>query len=449
MEPFYGLSEEEMSTILFHFPNKLYLRNIANEIIFENGETIAYTDEKGNNISKEAIFLGCKDAWTAYRDAFLQQDKDPFVIELCVHGERLLLVNRKLHSENGDVFYLTIVQHCLKHIEFKIDDLPNQDHPFIVQSKASAPILTNTRSTGFKKTLQICKLSAKSQMPILIQGQSGTGKTMLAKYIHENSLRKKEPFLSINCASIPKDLLESELFGYLPHSFTGANDKGKIGLIEVANKGTLFLDEIGEMPLSLQAKILTFVETKRFLPIGAIQEKTVDVRIVSATNRPLPEMIRERLFREDLFWRLNHIPVTMPNLSDRQEDILPLANYFLNQNNKKNNTNLYIDLQAQNFLYAYTWPGNIRELKNMLESAFAYCNGSCITLSDLQKSDAHETTNHKESLQLGFKEEMKRRECELIKEYYAKYPSSRKLASALEISQSLANKLIHEYIETE
>lgn len=210
---------------------------------------------------------------------------------------------------------------------------------------------------------------ACSSSSVLIQGESGTGKELLARAIHNQSLRSSQNFIALNCAAIPKDLLESELFGYERGAFTGAH-KGKPGKIELAHQGTIFFDEIGDMPPDLQAKILKVIQEHRFYRLGGMQEIQVDFRIIAATNKDLERLILEGLFREDLFYRINVIPLYLPPLRERPSDILLLAHHFIKKYNRKLNKRAEgMAPVVEERLTSYSWPGNIRELENTIEHA--------------------------------------------------------------------------------
>lgn len=201
---------------------------------------------------------------------------------------------------------------------------------------------------------------------VLITGESGTGKEVIAHFIHEESERHLRPFLDINCASLPEQLLESELFGYEKGAFTDARTP-KSGLFEEANGGTIFLDEIGEMPLALQSKLLRVIETKAFRKIGGNKNIELDVRIISATNKDLKKAVEEKKFREDLYYRLNVFPIHIPPLRERKEDIIPLTEYFLHFFAKKFGRNISLSDEAKDIFLRYPWKGNVRELKNIIE----------------------------------------------------------------------------------
>jgi DNA-binding NtrC family response regulator len=238
-------------------------------------------------------------------------------------------------------------------------------------------------SSAMKKILALVNKIAGTQAPVLITGESGTGKEVIAKLIHQISPRKEGPFIKINCAAIPETLLEAELFGYEKGAFTGAVHP-KPGLFELAEGGTLFLDEIGEMPLSLQAKLLRVLQDQTFRRLGSLKELKVNFRLITATNRNLEEMIKEGLFREDLYWRLNVIHIHIPPLRERKEDILPLTKFFIEKFNRKYGKNLKeISQEALSALYHHSFPGNVRELENRIERGIILSEGEVLTKEDL------------------------------------------------------------------
>jgi len=217
------------------------------------------------------------------------------------------------------------------------------------------------------KVQSIIDQVADSELSVLIRGESGTGKEIVARLLHQLSGRKNKPFVKVNCAAIPRDLLEAELFGYEKGAFTGAH-KTKQGRFESANKGTIFLDEIGDMPLELQSKLLQVLEQQEFVRVGGIHNIHVDVRIICATNKNLEEAIRNRQFRDDLFYRLNEITLPLPSLQERAEDIPLLVNYFIEKYNTQYNKNLsQISTDMIERLKRFRWPGNVRQLENMIK----------------------------------------------------------------------------------
>lgn len=239
-------------------------------------------------------------------------------------------------------------------------------------------------SSSLRRVIDIAKTVARSDSTILIRGESGTGKELFARAIHMESPRRNKPFVPLNCAAVPDTLLESELFGYEEGSFTGAKKGGRQGLFEYASDGTLFLDEIGEMSPHLQAKLLRVLEEGKVRRVGGREENPVNVRVIAATSRPLEEMIRKGDFREDLYYRLNVVPLYLPPLRERMEDIPLLVEHLLTKFNNKLGRNIKrIDPEALAKLLAYPWPGNVRELENVLERAVNLANGEEIRAEHL------------------------------------------------------------------
>ncbi len=260
----------------------------------------------------------------------------------------------------------------LENIKLK-ESLKNvQQVPFIV---GKSEVMLNIIDT--------IKQIAPSDTNVLILGESGTGKELVARAIHYLSPRSKYRFVAFNCGSFTEDLMANELFGHEKEAFTGATHKKK-GLIEVANKGTVFLDEVGDMPLSMQVKLLRVIQEKEFLRVGGVDPIPVDVRFIAATHHDLREDVKEGNFRQDLYYRLNVISIYLPPLIERKEDIPLLAHYFLTQKSKTTNKEINeIDREAMELLCEYTWPGNVRELENVIERAIALTNGPTIKVTDL------------------------------------------------------------------
>jgi transcriptional regulator with PAS, ATPase and Fis domain len=246
-----------------------------------------------------------------------------------------------------------------------------------VEAKELFPSIVCTSISMRNILARILKV-APTDSTVLISGESGTGKELIASSIYEHSTRKNKPFVKINCVAIPEGLLESELFGHEKGSFTGATEQKK-GKFEIADKGTIFLDEIGDMPLATQAKLLRVLQEKEFERVGGTKQIHVDIRFIAATNKNLLEMIKEGRFREDLYFRLNVFSISLPSLRDRKEDIIPIANYFLESLPRK----VKISTSALQELIGYSWPGNIRELRNVLEQASILSENGVIEIHHL------------------------------------------------------------------
>jgi len=238
-------------------------------------------------------------------------------------------------------------------------------------------------SEPIKKIIETIKRVAPTDSRVLITGESGTGKELVAQTIHQNSTRQDAPFIAFNCGAIPKDLQESELFGHVKGAFTGA-EKDRKGLFETANKGTVFLDEVAEMSIQTQVKLLRFLENGEFFPVGSSISRKVDVRIISATNQNLEELVEQGSFRSDLYYRLKVVLIHLPALRDRKEDIPVLARYLLTELNPRVHTSVKsLSGEVLEVLSEYSWPGNVRELKNVIERALIFSDGDQITLESL------------------------------------------------------------------
>jgi transcriptional regulator with PAS, ATPase and Fis domain len=234
--------------------------------------------------------------------------------------------------------------------------------------------------TVVEKALRVARLDTT----VLLTGESGTGKELVANLIYKNSERTGKPFIKINCAAIPENLLESEFFGYEKGSFSGANKDGKAGIFELVNGGTIFLDEIGDLPIMLQSKLLRVIQEKEIRRIGGNVNIPIDVRIITATNLDLAKAVEEGRFREDLFYRLNVVPIVIPPLRERKDDIEKLTIHFVEKFNKKFKMNKQISPEAISILQSYDWPGNVRELRNVLERIFVAYDGRMISKSQVE-----------------------------------------------------------------
>ena len=294
---------------------------------------------------------------------------------------------------------------------------------------------------------------AKWETTVLITGESGTGKEVLANYIYQNSLRKGNPFIKVNCSAIPENLVESEFFGYEKGAFTGANNEGKPGLFELANEGTLFLDEIGELSLSMQSKLLRAIQEREIMRIGGKKPTPIDVRIIAATNVNLKKAISEGRFREDLYYRLNIIPIEIPPLRNRKEDIIHLAISFVDQFNLKYSQNKMIGRDAAQALMSYEWPGNIRELKNIIERIILTTDSDEITRVHINNQiyfDMAACDPVDDDCNLSLQAQVEKFEKNLIKDLMLQCSTAYEVSRILKVNRSTISKKIRKYgIETE
>ena len=304
-------------------------------------------------------------------------------------------------------------------------------------------------SESIKKVKKETIMAAQSVSTVLITGESGTGKELFARAIHNHSKRSEYPFIAVNCAAIPDNLLESELFGYEEGAFTGARKGGKLGMFEIAHKGSLFLDEIGDMSLHLQSKLLRVLQEKEVNKIGAKSNIEIDVRIIAATNKDLESMVKEGTFREDLYYRLNVIPIKLPSLSQRKGDIPLLIDYMIHDYSVKLEKNVEgIDEVALDRMLKYGWPGNVRELQNSIEYSVNMAQGSEITVDVLPKSilEYEEKFEEDETSAIETLEDLEKREIQKALKRYSVYKKDKELAAkALGISRATLYRKIEKY----
>jgi len=422
------------------------------------------TFERNYGMSRSEI-MG-KNVWHLLNNGYCNQSPLPMVIEnkkeVTIEqetgtGRKLVITATPVLDFNGEIEF--IVENCrditeLERIKVKLEKTQKQMEIYKkeVENLRKSAFEDNQlifNSDKLKSIMDLIKRLSNIDSTVLILGESGTGKTAIAKYIHENSSRKDGPFITINCGSISTQLLDSELFGYTSGSFTGAKKEGKIGLVELAEGGTLFLDEIGEIPLALQGKFLQLIQEKTFTPVGGIKPKKVDIRIISATNQDLGALVKNKTFREDLYYRLKVINIDIPPLRERKEDIEELTRFFLDKYNLRYNLYREISEETIEKLINYSWPGNIRELQHIIEQLVVTVPQKIIKPEYLPTYILEEllTTStldlaHIESYEAAI-EDFERK---LIKEAYDKYKSSYKIAENLGISQSKASRLVRKYI---
>lgn len=306
-------------------------------------------------------------------------------------GRHIMVTGKPIFDRDGEIKKIVINARDITEIYDLSEELQKsksaeklymeQLSDFSQMNQKASPILAVSKE--MKDALSLAEKVANFQATVLILGESGVGKEEVAKFIHKNSMRRDKPFIAINCGAIPDNLLESELFGYEKGAFTGAINTGKEGLLEAAAGGTVFLDEIGETPLDFQVKLLRFLESKEIRRVGSNHSKSVDVRVLAATNRNLETMIEEGTFRRDLYYRINVVQIEVPPLRKRKEDIVPLASFFLQKYNQKYGQEKLLTMELVDELEKYQWVGNVRELKNVIENMVIVSNNEYLQTEDL------------------------------------------------------------------
>lgn len=348
--------------------------------VVETGSPMVIPD-----LGKEPLFLN-------RTKARIKKDNISFLcVPIIIKDEILgvLSVDRifdEMVSVNEDLRVLqiiaTLIGQAIKiHETFEDEKEKKEELKTELRNRYSLPNIISV-SDKMQDVIKTCLKVAKSKANVLLRGESGTGKELIAKALHYESERREMPFVALNCAALPETLLEAELFGYEKGAFTGAAGT-KPGRFELANKGTLFLDEIGDISLSIQAKLLRALQEHTFERLGGTKSIHVDVRVVAATNRNLEEMVKQGKFREDLYWRLNVVPIFIPPLRDRKEDIPPLVDFFIKRFNKEYEKHITVSPDALKFLIDYSWPGNVRELENTIERLVVLNESNIIKADEL------------------------------------------------------------------
>ncbi len=367
-------------------------------------------------------------------------------------GKEALVTSNPIYDEEGniimvvtnvrDITELNSLQRRLERVEGLQELYKTELEQMKIESSQSMIIV----SAKMKELLSMVIRIAKVDSTVLIQGESGVGKELIAEIIHSNSKCGQGPFIRVNCGAIPDNLLESELFGYEGGAFTGASKGGKLGLFELAKGGTIFLDEIGDLPLNLQVKLLRVLQDRAVLRVGGTESVPIDCRILAGTNRDLKTMIDQNEFRLDLFYRLNVIPVTIPPLRERREDIPVLINHFLRVFDQKYNLKKQLDTGVYNTLAEYSWPGNVRELENLIERLVVTSINNIITVNDLPINILNDISQPQGGSELmPLREALENTERKLLEKAIANYSSSYKIAEVLKINQSTVVRKLKKY----
>lgn len=306
-------------------------------------------------------------------------------------------------------------------------------------------------SKEMNKVYEMIRKVAEVGVTVFLQGESGVGKSRIARLIHEYSERRKGPFIHVNCGAIPETLLESELFGYVKGAFTGANKEGKPGMFEIADKGTLFLDEIAEMPQDLQVKLLHFLDSEKIKRVGDTVTRKIDVRIIVASNRDIHALVKKKRFREDLFFRINIVPIEIPPLRKRREDIPLLLSYFLERYNAQYEKSLFLNREVAHLLCQYSFPGNIRELSNLVERLVVMARESVIHKEDVPRQLIESVimspsgTDKNVLFQFSLKQAIEKVERELLENAIKIFKTQVELANFLGVSQPTVARKIQKH----
>lgn len=375
------------------------------------------------------------------------------------NGKHVTWATNLIFNQNGEIDYVVStgrdITELIK-IEEELQRVESLKEEYYLKLKEVEELLGKSNiiysSREMQKVLKLSIKAAKSDSSVFIWGESGVGKELFAHLLHRLSDRKGMPFIGINCAAIPSELLEAEIFGYEDGAFTGAKKGGKKGLIEEANGGTIFLDEVGEMPVKMQSKLLRILQEREFMRIGGNKIIPMNVRIIASTNLTKEQLTDDLKFRRDLFYRLSVIPIYVPPLRERRDDIIPIAHYFLDQFNNKYNSNTRISKNLMTRLYNYDWPGNVRELKNVVERLVILSDSGEIDENDFDvvnqfgKNTEDEKSEISITKPMPLKEAISKMEEILIRKAYKEYGSLVKTAEILKIDPCTLHRKIKRLI---
>lgn len=453
------LDYDTLKKILDNSHDEIYVTNAEGIVIYVNNVCEKHYGVKASEIiGKKSKELSEMNFWAPRVSPIAIKRKRSFTLEqtTCT-GKTLLTTATPVFDGDGKIEFIVENSRDITESEGIRHELEKSKQmlkrykmevEILRKNEMSVPEIT-CQNQKMKFIYELAQRIAKVDSIVLLLGESGTGKSLLAKHIHKISPRKNGPFITVNCASIPPELMESELFGYSKGAFTGADEKGKIGLIELASEGTLFLDEIGELPPKMQAKLLQVLQEQQYFKVGGREIKKVKCRIIAATNRDLHKMIEQGLFREDLYYRLNIFEIEIPTLQERKEEIMSLVYYFLEKFNNKYKTSHQISKKCMDLFLQYHWPGNVRELENIIERLVVVTEENMIHDWDLPKTLQNQLSSapllslpdQPKALDKAVNE----LERQIIQKTYNELGSSYAVAKVLNISQSKANRLIRKY----
>lgn len=457
MQPIMEYFEQKFLDILEFMSEGIFIANLNYEVVYLNE---AYSKFVGHD-KKEVIGANIREFRPGTYLPEMYRNKQPlYNVPRVVNGVKTYCDYIPIIHENNMLGGLVIVKDAMRILELSLQLKEREEKIFQLNAAVSSAFKVAARfddivgsSSGVKSAIELAYKAAKSDSYVLLLGESGTGKDVMAQAIHNESKRKNHPFIDINCAALPEHLLESELFGYIGGAFTGSNKQGKTGLFEIADGGTVFLDEIAEMPFNLQAKLLRVLQEKKIRRIGSEKSIPIDVCIIAATNQNIFSLINLNRFREDLYYRLAVFVINMPPLRERKEDIRLLMEKFLQEQQKKRGKHMVIGSDAAKVLMKYDWPGNIRELKNTIEYASGVVEDTEITLLDLPQNIIKKiVTNYtfkRESFGISLEKIVSDVEKQVIQEYLITYGhdgiAKKKIADDLNISVATLYNKINKY----
>ncbi|MCK6258160.1 sigma 54-interacting transcriptional regulator [Fictibacillus sp. KIGAM418] len=446
--------------------NEAILHSLQDDILVTNldGTILKVSEATGKvyGVSSESLLgksvydLAAKGMFTPIATPMVLKEKKKITfVQTTNTGKKLLVTGIPVLDENGKIYRVVSYSHdvtellelkkFLQTMEGEMERVKSELDLLRSRQLYDSGIIAN--STEMKNVITTSLQVAEVDVNVLLLGESGVGKSLIAKFIHNKGSRKKGPFIEVNCGAIPENLFEAEFFGYEAGAFTGANRKGKLGLAELADGGTLFLDEIGELPLAHQVKVLKCIQEKQFYRVGGTKPISVDFRLISATNKDLLKAIQERTFREDLYFRLNVVPLTIPPIRKRPEDIIPLIHYVLDVFQEKYKREKRLDEAVLHHFLQYDWKGNVRELINLIERLVVISPSTLITtehLPDYIKA-SYSIPAPPSNLLKPLKDVLEDVEKQMLQRARRDYKTTVQMAEALGISQPSVVRKMQKY----
>lgn len=427
------VTDEHSKVMMINKNHALMEFSTTEEII---GKSIPQLVDEGYYVELKPIAL------PELKEFLLSKQSVSFEMITKLH-RRIFSTTQPIMDDFGNIKYIVYTSRDITEIKRLRNDLEKEAYlrklyqqELISKEDANAYVSDSTR---MKHIFNIVKKVSQVDSSVFLTGQSGVGKGLIANKIHELSRRGPHPFIQINCAAIPDTLFESEIFGYEEGAFTGARKQGKPGLLELAGEGTVFLDEIGELPLPLQAKFLQVLQEGEFRRVGGTTSIYLRCRVIAATNQNVEDLIKQKRFREDLYYRLCVVPIHVPSLSERREEILPLADIFLRRFNNKYGLHKELNQDVKKWMYNYDWPGNVREVQNIVERLAIVSDSDLIDMDDLARTHVKigDTSDYL-SLEddISLREASEKLEKILIERASKAHKNSRDAAEALGISQA-------------
>lgn len=436
------VTDEHSKVMMINKNHALMEFSTTEEII---GKSIPQLVDEGYYVELKPIAL------PELKEFLLSKQSVSFEMITKLH-RRIFSTTQPIMDDFGNIKYIVYTSRDITEIKRLRNDLEKEAYlrklyqqELISKEDANAYVSDSTR---MKHIFNIVKKVSQVDSSVFLTGQSGVGKGLIANKIHELSRRGPHPFIQINCAAIPDTLFESEIFGYEEGAFTGARKQGKPGLLELAGEGTVFLDEIGELPLPLQAKFLQVLQEGEFRRVGGTTSIYLRCRVIAATNQNVEDLIKQKRFREDLYYRLCVVPIHVPSLSERREEILPLADIFLRRFNTKYGLHKELNQDVKKWMYNYDWPGNVREVQNIVERLAIVSDSDLIDMDDLARTHVKigDTSDYL-SLEddISLREASEKLEKILIERASKAHKNSRDAAEALGISQATYLRKAHKY----